>query len=157
MPDGSRSLGPDDLGTVFRACQLLTAFVERVWRLLEEPTTWKLWFADCREGSTHDRKLLRDGSHSLLEWTGGWFALNLGSQGIATQPERYLLLEVRELYRGSDWGCWFDLEAVGTRGTLGWHLLTQARMFSLVPGQRRPLNQTLKQNLRHLKRLAESR
>lgn len=128
---------------------------EAVWRLLEDPTTWKTWWTACREASTADRRPLHDGSQLELVLRPSWLTLRFRPRVQAATPPRYLL------WIGTGGGvtgrhAWYlDRRPEGT-------LVRQQEVFSgpgvlamRLLGQAAATRRMFHESLRGLKRLAE--
>lgn len=70
---------------------LIAAPPAAVWRLLADPTTWRLWWRACLEAETKDRKALRDGSELVLVLKPSWLTLRFRPRVEVAQPERALI------------------------------------------------------------------
>ena len=51
---------------------LIAAPPESIWKLLVDLHSWRLWWPNCLEAETRDRKTLHDGSEFLLRLKLGW-------------------------------------------------------------------------------------
>lgn len=62
-----------------------------VWRLLHDPTTWRLWWPGCLEVTAKDRRPLHDGSELDLLLKPGWLALRFKPKVLAVTENRALI------------------------------------------------------------------
>ena len=51
---------------------LVAAPPESVWKLLTDLHTWRLWWPNCLEAETRDKKTLHDGSEFMMRLRLGW-------------------------------------------------------------------------------------
>lgn len=134
---------------------LAGAPTETVWRLVADPTCWRLWWPACLEAAARDRKPLHDGSELRLVVKPSWIPIRFALRvEVATAPRALILagrgagLEIRHS---------FFLEA-RPNGTLvrerqelsGWGLAPFRLLRQDVASGAR-----LRENLKGLKRLAE--
>lgn len=128
---------------------------EIVWRLLADPTTWRLWWPACLEAEAKDRRPLHDGSELTLVLKPGLFPMRFHSRVDVATENRALIWTGRG--GGVTGRHAFYLEAKPA-GTLvrqredfeGWAL-----PLYLLLGTERATRRMFKENLRGLKKLAE--
>jgi hypothetical protein len=128
---------------------------EAIWRLLADPTCWRLWWPACLEAEAKDRRPLHDGSELDLLLKPTWIAMRVRPTVEVASPARALI------WRGTSAGLTgrhaFYLDAK-PNGTLvrqreefsGWGLVP-FRLLRLDVATRR----MFRDNLRGLKKLAE--
>jgi uncharacterized protein YndB with AHSA1/START domain len=128
---------------------------EAVWRLLQDPNGWRVWWPACLEVEAKDRRPLHDGSELRLVVKPSWIAIRFQARvEVATPPRALIWLA---LGAGLSARHAFYLEARPS-GTLvrqrqdlsGWGLLP-FRLLRLDVATRRMFRDSLK----GLKRLAE--
>lgn len=134
---------------------LIGAPPEAVWRLLADPTTWRLWWPACLEVAAKDRRPLHDGSELDLLLKPGWIAMR-------TRPRVDVVTENRALiWTGSGAGVsvrhafYLDAKPAGTfvrqREDFEGPLLPLFRLLGTAGATRK----MFRANLRGLKKLAE--
>ncbi len=126
-----------------------------IWRLLEDPSTWKSWWRACLEARTDDGRTLREGSRLEV-------VLQVKLQKLTFRPVVDLLTEHKTLS--------LTHRSLTVQTTTVWYLVekpdrTQVRVQTVFNGllpfvmsilqQRRAVQLALKSNLQGLRRAAE--
>ncbi len=134
---------------------LVGAAPETVWRLVSDPTCWRLWWPGCLEAEAKDRRPLHDGSELRLVVRPSWIPIRYQARvEVATAPRALIWLA-----RGGGVAVrhhlYLDAKPTGTlvrqrEDITGWGLLA-FRLLRLDLATRRMLRESLK----GLKKLAE--
>lgn len=128
---------------------------EAVWRLVCDPTTWRLWWPGCLEAETKDRRPLHDGSQLRLVVKPSWIAIRFALRVEVATPPRALILAGQGAGMAIRHSFFFETRPAGTlvrerQELSGWGLAP----FRLLR-QEVATGARLRENLKGLKRLAE--
>ncbi len=128
---------------------------EAVWRLLEDPASWKAWWPACVEARTVDRRAIRDGSVLELALRPSWMTLKFKPRVEAATPGKHLIWVGQGGGVTGRHAFYLDRRPDGT-------LVRQQETFSgpgvlvmRLLGQVEATRRMFRDNLKGLKRLAE--